>query len=117
MKHLSRFIESGNEILDNKNRYLKYVIDTQRDDLPNDVKRKIFNDASGQNTYDKYYPCDGWFKPKNKVSDESKIVYQSESDRDKENAYVYEIGDDIISDWLLSKGFTPNDEIIFLVWW
>ena len=85
--------------------------------MPKTTKQIIMEKAGGQNTWVKWYPCDGYFKPLSEVKDTSKIVYFEEADKDNTNAYVYEIGDEEVTDWLLNEGFTVNDEIVFLVWW
>ena len=115
MKHLKRIFESNtkNYVFKGTTIDITYCSGL----LTEDERKIIMKKAGGQNTYCKWYPCDGYFKPISEVKDISNIVYYEESDKDNPNAYVYEIGDEPISDWLLKEGFTPQDEIVFLVWW
>lgn len=93
------------------------VIDPQYGDVPEDVKSKIFSGSRGQNTYKKYYPGDGFYKPLSDHKDPSKAIFFEEKDKNQKNPYAYEIGSDLVSDWLFSEGFKPNDKILFLIWW
>lgn len=93
------------------------VIDPQYGDVPNKIRTLILNLGSGQRTYRKYYPGDGFFSPISQHKDPSKAIFYDDSDRNKEDAYAYEIGSDEISDWLFSEGFGPKDQILFLIWW
>jgi hypothetical protein len=91
-----------------------YVYDFQYDDkVPSYVSDFITERGRGQNTYFKFHPCDGHFKPLKEVKDPSKIVRYGDDDTN----YVYEIGDHKISDFFLKKGFKPTDTIYCLCWW
>jgi hypothetical protein len=88
------------------------VIDPQYGNVPKKIKKLILNLGDGQNTYCKYYPGDGFYKPLSEHKDPSKAVFYKKGDD-----YAYEIGSDEISDWLFSEGFKPKDQILFLIWW
>ncbi len=60
---------------------------------------------------------DDMIKPLSEHKDPSKAVFYDESDKNDPDAYAYEMGTDIITDWLLSEGFSPKSQIMFLIWW
>ncbi len=108
-----KYLKTINENLNKRYIFKGTTIDITYCDMPKTTKQIIMEKAGGQNTWIKWYPCDGYFKPLSEVNDESKVIYFDDNDDD----YVYEIGDEPVSDWLLTEGFTVNDEIVFLVWW
>lgn len=113
MKHIKPYNESSKGYLVNK-----IVIDPQYGSVPKDVKDAIFEKRrGGQNSYFRYYMMDDLVKPLSEHKDPSKAVFYDEKSKNDKNPYAYEIGTNIITDWLLSEGFAPNAEIIFLIWW
>lgn len=114
MKYLSKFNESKNKDYIVKS----IVIDPQYAwIMPDNVKDAIFELGNHNNSYRKYYPGDGHYKPLSEHKDPSKAIFYVENEKSKKDPYAYELGSDIISDWLFNEGFGPRDEILFLIWW
>lgn len=65
------------------------------------------------NSYISYYVC-GEVKPMDEVKNKDNIVIDPE---DPNAEYVYERGDDPISDYLMDNGCKMGEEIIILIWW
>jgi len=81
------------------------------------VKNLIYDSARHNNSYVNYYICDGYYKPLSEHKEPEKAIFYEDKNKLDKHPYAYEIGDDIVSDWLLSEGFCTKDEIIFLVSW
>lgn len=109
MKHLKRINEmAGKSIFVNKR-----VVDVQYnvdDDFSELVMEYAKRRVNHNNSYFNFYVCDS-LKPISEVKDKNNIITAPNSD------YVYERGDDPISDYLLDNGAKYGEEIIFLIWW
>ena len=90
-------------------------------DIQNDVSEKFRNlvmkyaedRIRGNRSYFSYYvPYE--LKPLDEVINKNNIVIDP---KDPESDYVYERGDDPITDYLLENGCKFGEEIIFLIWW
>ena len=96
------------------------VIDPQYS-VPDKIRDSIFELAKercrGQNSYMKYYPGDGHYKPLSEHEDPSKAIFYEDADKMNKNPYAYEMGDDIISDWLFSEGCFNSCSYLSLAWW
>lgn len=76
--------------------------------------REILKDkfCFGKYHYLIYYPGEGYFKPLEEVRDTNNILRWG-----NEKCYVYEIGDDLITDWLMSQGAELCEDILILIDW
>lgn len=64
------------------------------------------------NSYISYYVC-GELKHISKAKDPSSVIRYPNHSPD----YIYERGDDPISDYLMDNGAKLGEEIIILIWW
>ena len=115
MKHLEKF----NESVKNKDYIVKSIVisPSYARDMPKKVGDEIYKLVNHNNQFKRYYPGDGYYKPLSEHKDPSKAIFYQESDKNEKDPYAYEMGSDTISDWLFDEGFTPKDDIIFLISW
>ncbi len=112
MKHLKKINEmAGKSIFINKR-----VIDVQYN-IDKDAYKLIMEYAKsrvrGNKSYFSYYvPSE--CKHISEVKDTNNIIIDPNDPNDE---YVYERGDDPITDYLLDNGVHFGEEIIFLIWW
>lgn len=62
----------------------------------------------------KWYPGDGHFKPLNEVKDMSKIHFYKSETINTKDVYVYEMGDDLVGDFLMEQGAKLCEEIVII---
>ena len=81
--------------------------------VPDEKIRKIvYDEISHNNSYCNWYVCDE-LKPISEVKNQENILRYPNDNGD----YVYEIGDDIVSDFLLENGLKMGEQVIFLCSW
>ena len=77
-----------------------------------DVKDKVYENVRHNDSYCYWYVC-GELKPISEVKNQNNIKYYPDHDK----KYVYEIGDDIVSDYLMEYDLKIGEEVIFLCSW
>ncbi len=115
MKHLKKINESSNYKKQNDLFINTRVIDVSniRDTNIRDIIYKYAeNRVRSNNSYFKYYVCDT-AKHISEVKDINNIIRFPNHNPD----YVYERGDDPISDFLLDNGAKLSESLIFLINW
>ena len=61
-----------------------------------------------------WYPGDGYFKPLSEVRDMTKIHFYGKENIDTKDVYVYEEGDDLVGDFLMTRGIKICEEVLIL---
>ena len=74
-----------------------------------EVRDKVYEDIRHNDSYTNWYVCDP-LKHISEVKNEENIRRYPGDNGD----YVYEIGDDIVSDFLLEHGLKMGEQVIFL---
>ena len=77
-----------------------------------DIRKKVYDEINHNNSYTSWYVCDG-LKHISEVKNLDNIREYPNHNKD----YVYEIGDDIVSDFLLENGCKMGEKVIFLCAW
>lgn len=68
-------------------------------EFPQEFQNKIAEKMNHCGGHCHWYPGDGFFKPESEVRDRTKILrYNGAAE-----GYIYEVGDDPISDWLMKN--------------